>query len=551
MAVHPTKTFGSEDISLAIQRMYADAEDDAAILTAVESLYVDELRPYARILRKRLSERTAWSGSSHCALATDVDRLRARCQASELLRIEEEVSGEWSVVLVECPPSFVNVYSTWDPYPHELWAAATSYFESDQDFRNPLPGGRYACAQALSTRNLPFLAGLSLGQICHFVQLAISHRKLLGYNSGALVPYAVSHSMVKDCCATQQTPLLAPNDVAVGPRLSAGDPQRCPDGHWPLATWDAARACMQEILQDALFKGSTFVSLSNVKRLFRKHCHCELSETALGHTKLSELLQDSRMIDICQLQLQPYGYIVRLPVPFAKLQPSICFGQTDGRVMTCPTACYPSPRSPAQVWLDGSCDAGTVSLSSHALKMQADASNKPLASSLGLDGSCQKEPVCSVSKNVDALAPHVRVGSGLSSLSPHTLSKHGEVGHCVLNTFIHFRSPLSESLSGPARRSRSVPRDLGSRKNEFETACNVLSYLCPIVEQSNDCCTGVRHRRVLSCTSARSTACATDEHSLFASVASDEDSTVGSDKSQYQSRVCSQELEWFDVESCA
>jgi len=526
---------------LAIQRMYADAEDDAAILTAVESLYVDELKPYSRILRKRLSERNGWSGFSHCALAADVDRLMARCQASELLRIEEEIGGDWSVVLFECSPSFVDVYSTWDPYPHELWSAATSYFESVHDFSNPLPGCRYACAQALYNQNLPFLVGLSLGRICHLLQLAISHRKLLGYRGGAIVPYALSRSMVRDCCATQQTPTLAPNDVAVDLRLSAGDPQRSPVGHWPLAGWDAARTCIREILRDNFSKGSTSLPLSNVKRLFRIHCQCELSETALGHTKLSELLQDVRMIDICQLQLQPCGYIVLPPAPSADFQTYLRFESTDARAMSCQTACDPNPRSPAQAWLDEASDAGIVSHSSQPLK--ADPSNKLLASSAGLDRSCQSVLVCSKSKNVHAPTPHMQVGSGLSALSPDPLSKHGEVGQFVRNTFIHFESPLCKLLISPARRSRSVPKDLGSRKNEFETACNALSYLYPLVEQNSRCCDGVCHRRVPSTTSARSTECATDDRSLCTGMASDEGSTVGSDESQSRSHVCSEELQ--------
>jgi hypothetical protein len=52
------------------------------------------------------------------------------------------------------------------------------------------------------------------------------------------------------------------------------------------------------------------VPLSNVKRLFRSKFNTELSETVLGHSKLSELLQDPRMKDICRVRLGAHGYVV-------------------------------------------------------------------------------------------------------------------------------------------------------------------------------------------------------------------------------------------------
>ena len=70
---------------------------------------------------------------------------------------------------------------------------------------------------------------------------------------------------------------------------------------------------MKHGLKEILFSlspGSTSIPLSNVKRLFRSRYHTELSETALGHSKLSELLQDPRLKDICHVRLQGHGYVV-------------------------------------------------------------------------------------------------------------------------------------------------------------------------------------------------------------------------------------------------
>jgi len=52
------------------------------------------------------------------------------------------------------------------------------------------------------------------------------------------------------------------------------------------------------------------IPLSNIKRLFRSKFRKELSETSLGHAKLSELFQDPRLRDICTVRLQGHGYVV-------------------------------------------------------------------------------------------------------------------------------------------------------------------------------------------------------------------------------------------------
>merc|ERR1719367_2758110 len=55
------------------------------------------------------------------------------------------------------------------------------------------------------------------------------------------------------------------------------------------------------------------VPLPNIKRLFRTEYHMELSETVLGHAKLSDLLNDASFRDICTVELQDRGYFV-IPV---------------------------------------------------------------------------------------------------------------------------------------------------------------------------------------------------------------------------------------------
>jgi len=70
--------------------------------------------------------------------------------------------------------------------------------------------------------------------------------------------------------------------------------------------------------------------LSNLKRLFRLLFDVELSETALGYSKLSECLQDSRVSGLCDVKLQGQGYII-LPAQ-GSLVPCTSIGFSEGQV---------------------------------------------------------------------------------------------------------------------------------------------------------------------------------------------------------------------------
>jgi hypothetical protein len=260
------------------------------LLHAIGSLYDDHLRPYGRLIRKRLGEDAEAKGID--VVDGNLGRLRAACEESRKIKIEAEADGEWSAVLVGRSIDFVDFYSHNDPYPAEMWKAAEDYFQVLETENGSLPGGRYATALALMKLELPFLSVYSLGQVCHIVELAMTTRKLLGYLEGAIVPYACSHSKVKDSAAEQ--------------RVGNGNAAQ----QLPLASWDIARTCLREILVSATRKGKASVPLSTLKRLYRSRFHTELSETALGYTKLTELLQDPRIADLCTVRLLEQGYVL-------------------------------------------------------------------------------------------------------------------------------------------------------------------------------------------------------------------------------------------------
>jgi len=264
----------------------------AEILRAIESLYLDRLRPYGRILRKRIAERAAESGTPELGSVEDGE-LRVACEAIPWLRVADSEGAEWMATLVGQPESFVDVHSPEDVYPPQLWIDAAVYFASLQGEEALLPGGRYMCARVLADRKLCFLEGYSLGEVAHIVQLAISHKKLLGYSDGALVPYARSQSMLKEKHAECQRPCLSSSGAKVP----------------VVATWETFREHLQQLVEEAS-DADQKIPLSNLKRLFRTRFGVELSETALGHAKLSELLQDPRIGDLCEVKLQPAGHVL-------------------------------------------------------------------------------------------------------------------------------------------------------------------------------------------------------------------------------------------------
>jgi hypothetical protein len=275
------------------------------VVAAVESLYVDELKPFGRILRKRVAENAA--ANSTCGAGeidgedlpdVDSEYLRTICLGSPDMRVESEPGGDWSALIIGRQETFVDIYSSCDNYPAEMWQAAAAYFERHDVC---LPGGRYACAQRLYSQALPFLDDCSLGQISHIIQLAVSQKKILGYADGSIVPYAKSQSFLKDQCAKSSEPCVKHTAESVA------------NPKFQIADWETARHYLQEMLRESSVRdpqGLRTVPLSNVKRLFKSKYNVELSETTLGHSKLTELLQDIRFSDICTVELQKHGYIV-------------------------------------------------------------------------------------------------------------------------------------------------------------------------------------------------------------------------------------------------
>lgn len=445
------------------------------VLAAVETLYLDELQPYGRILRKRLAERSEKAGQASADV--DMKRLRQVCEACPWLCVQVEEGGDWSVLSRSRQPAFVDVYSPQDPYPQELWQAASIYFEGVEDANMMLPGGRYSCAQALISRGLPFLSGRTLGQVCHIVQLAISQKKILGYLNGAVVPYGRSQSMIKERCAEKQKACAS---AARGSGCSG------------LADWEAVVKGLKEIL-DGFTPGTTHIPLSNIKRLFRSRFNLELSETSLGHAKLSELLQDSRLRTVCSVRLQGHGYVVS-PAPPSQLpqvQPMMSAAAAGAAVAAAAAAAACGlPTPPQAAHLRGQerpmqAAAGLTQPAQSSAPWQAPAQSCPAVSKPALTRTVDSTPAQQPSSGA-SLRDRARFVQPLSiedveSAQPVASRALASGRNCqMLASPCGCGMPLMTPTPTAAhRRTRSVPRSLGIDQNLWERTCQSMGLVPP------------------------------------------------------------------------
>jgi hypothetical protein len=263
--------------------------DMPIVFTAIQSLYMEQLRPFGRIIRKRVGE---FATGARGTPDVDAKHLLRICQECPLIQVEQEEGGDWSALIVNQPSNFIDCYNPEDAYNPALWLHLSAYMQCLPE-QETFPGGRYACAIELRARRLPFLTSYTLGQLCHIVQLAISQKRILGYLNGLLVPYNRSQTVLKEHAAEKGEAHVPPSTVE---RL-------------PLVSLDQAKACLLQLLSDVGHSPAT-MPLSNVKRLFRSRFGLELSETSLGHAKLCDLLSSDSFKDICYVRLDWNGYTV-------------------------------------------------------------------------------------------------------------------------------------------------------------------------------------------------------------------------------------------------
>jgi len=104
----------------------------------------------------------------------------------------------------------------------------------------------------------------------------------------------------------------------------------------PVVSWEEARVFLRQLLQPHHQAGSEGITLSNLKRLFRVHFERELSETALGHVRLLDLMKDARLSDVCALSVQGNSQTMVQAVASSNLCPVVPPGMWTIPVTMCP-----------------------------------------------------------------------------------------------------------------------------------------------------------------------------------------------------------------------
>lgn len=178
-----------QDSSLLIPR----AED---LVQACRSLYEDRIEPTRMMMTIRVRELLAQQRRlypedlSHCP-KVDRDAMLKTIQNCELLQLRWSTLQEYVVNLIGVESIFVRPDCAYDRYPQELWDQVQAYFETVAN-GFPLPRGYYACAKALSLRNLPFLTSFSLGEIVNIVFMANRCKKIIGHKDDNMVIFRES-----------------------------------------------------------------------------------------------------------------------------------------------------------------------------------------------------------------------------------------------------------------------------------------------------------------------------------------------------------------------
>eukprot|EP00916_Digyalum_oweni_P006949 GHVL01011871.1.p1 GENE.GHVL01011871.1~~GHVL01011871.1.p1 ORF type:complete len:526 (-),score=50.08 GHVL01011871.1:2735-4312(-) len=236
--------------------------------SAVSSLYADCIKPTHKNVCGRLREMLLPRATAY----TIYRGLSSIFDAGEL------------VVLLKDPPvgwnGFVAPEDPHDPYHEGRWAQFEQFMQRFviNSGATGIPGGRYRMAKLLQAANLDFVDGMSLGEICHMLQLAISKRKILLYEKKHIKP---AQSSLKHQSANLAVPLRPKRHTCK-----------------MLTSLTDVRIALSSLLR----RHPEGVLLSNLLQLLEEDLGMELQYTVFRHVKLSEFLSIEEFSDILQVQ---------------------------------------------------------------------------------------------------------------------------------------------------------------------------------------------------------------------------------------------------------
>jgi len=299
--------------------------DQQLLRDAVESLYRDEIQPTSDDLHRRLKER----GASDMILSNFL-----LCyEALPGYRVIRDPRGGQHSVELDPPPAWskgwVDAKSPDDPYDTSLWQALSSYLcqlmltgtyhavrltEGQAAAAAAFPhtmgppglrpyqfkGGRYGMAKELKQHGPACLNDLSLGRVCHIVQLAIA-KGLLAYENNILQPIGACKGKIGASFAV------------LGGNLEELEEA---EGGVPFVTdISAARRYVHSLLLD----NPRGLLLSQLKKRLVGRFRVSLCPSVFQFSKLRNLLGSTAFSDLCRLFVDPHNHLVVQSVRFPPL----------------------------------------------------------------------------------------------------------------------------------------------------------------------------------------------------------------------------------------
>lgn len=180
----------------------------------------------------------------------------------------------------------LDINSKVDEYSDEFWVAVNTFIDNHGTFL----GGRYGTAKVFSSQ--PFAQDYSMAQMCQVVQLCFGERKLLGYTKqGSIVSYKNSVTCTRDHDASKR-------NASTGDVLLQG------------AVVIQSKEQLAGVLKTYTPKEG--IHMAELKRLIFEATSMALCETALGETKLSDILAQKPCSDVVDLDtLNTHTMVVR------------------------------------------------------------------------------------------------------------------------------------------------------------------------------------------------------------------------------------------------
>ncbi|KAK1934066.1 hypothetical protein X943_002956 [Babesia divergens] len=177
-----------------VQLTGQDFEDAMNHLKDVlESLYRDQIPPTFFNVRSRFVEFDTKN--------IQVEHIMNICQRrQDIFKVETNEALNQTYIYFVTPPDYFEKWidrnDLTDIYPESMWDQfldlLVELVSNPEQMMPVFPGSIYGTAKVFQKLELPFFEGMTLGTLCHIVQLAVRVRKLLMYELKTLKPNLVS-----------------------------------------------------------------------------------------------------------------------------------------------------------------------------------------------------------------------------------------------------------------------------------------------------------------------------------------------------------------------